>query len=67
MGTLNIAMLKMILHKKLETLQTAYHVTNKEFEQTSSKSVENAFKQFKKLRGHTGTSYDPITNTDKKL
>lgn len=58
---------KMILHKKLETLQAAYHVTNKEFEQASSKRVENAFKQFEKLRGHTGTSYDPITNTDKKL
>lgn len=44
MGTLNIAMLKMILHKKLETLQAAYHVTNKEFEQASSKIVENVFK-----------------------
>lgn len=58
---------KMILHKKLETLQAAYHVTNKEFEQASSKRVENAFKQFENLRGNTGISYDPITNTDKKL
>lgn len=57
----------MILHKKLETLQAAYHVTNKEFEQASSKRVENAVKQFENLRGHTGISYDPITNTDKKL
>lgn len=59
--------IKAQLHKKLKALQAGYKVTDKEFEQASPQSVERAFKQFEKLRGHTGTSYNPITNKDRKL
>ena len=55
------------LHNKIDSLQALYKVTKKEFERTSKKSVDKAYKQFKRLRGHTGTSYDPITNKDLKL
>ena len=59
--------IKAQLHKTLNQLQAAYLVTDKEMEKVSKKSIENHYKQFEKLRGYTGTSYDPITNTDKKL
>ncbi|MFI0430194.1 sulfatase [Mariniflexile sp. HMF6888] len=59
--------IKAQLHKKLKALQADYKVTDKEFEQASPQSVERAFKQFEKLRGHTGTSYESITNKDRKL
>jgi len=55
------------LHKTLDSLEMEYKVTEKELEQAPKESVERAFKQFEKLRGHTGTSYDPITDKDKKL
>ncbi|CAH8283573.1 putative sulfatase [Mariniflexile fucanivorans] len=58
---------KTMLHKKLLALQTQYQVTSKEFEETLSKKVENSYIQFEKLRGHTGTSYNPITDKDTKL
>lgn len=61
------AEVKKQLQDKLKSLQLQYQVTQKEFESASSKSVENAFKQFEKLRGHTGTSYNPITDKDEKL
>jgi uncharacterized sulfatase len=59
--------IKAQLHKKLKALQADYKVTDKEFEQAPTQSVERAYKQFEKLRGHTGTSYDPITDKDRKL
>lgn len=55
------------LHKTLDSLEAVYKVTPKELERASKESVENAFKGFEKLRGHSGTSYDPITHKDKKL
>jgi len=39
----------------------------KEFVKTPKEKVEKAYKQFEKLRGTTGTSYDPITNKDQKI
>lgn len=35
--------IKMILHKKLETLQAAYHVINKEFEQAFKQNCRKCF------------------------
>ena len=55
------------MRQKLAELETQYKVTEKELEQAPKERVERAFKQFENLRGHTGTSYDPITDTDKKL
>ncbi|WP_445738124.1 sulfatase family protein [Mariniflexile sp.] len=55
------------LHEKLAELQKKYMVTDKEFERAPAQSVERAYKQFESLRGHTGISYDPITDKDKKL
>ena len=55
------------LHKTLDSLEMIYKVTEKELEQAPKESVERAFKQFENFRGHTGTSYDPITDKDKKL
>ncbi|WP_431124172.1 sulfatase family protein [Flagellimonas flava] len=39
------------LHKKLDSLQAQYGVTQKEFEKASQQDVDKAFAQFKKLRG----------------
>ena len=55
------------LHKTLDSLETVYRVTPKELECASKESIERAYKGFEKLRGHTGTSYDPITDKDTKL
>lgn len=55
------------LHQKLDSLQELYKVTKKEFEQAPTESIKRAYKQFEKLRGHSGVYYDPMTNTDKKL
>lgn len=49
--------IKVQLHKKLEALQAKYQVTNKEFEKAPKEAVDNAKKQFKKLRGTTGEQY----------
>ena len=54
------------LRATLEPLQKKYKVTDKEFEQAPEKQVERAYKQFERLRGNTGTSYDPISDMDKK-
>lgn len=54
------------LHKKLKSLQKQYKVTEKEFEQAPKVQVDRAYKQFERLRGKTGTSYDPTTDTDQK-
>jgi len=54
------------LRDKLAELQVKYEVTPKDFEQAPEEKVERAYKQFEKLRGRTGTSYDPITDTDSK-
>lgn len=54
------------LRDKLAELQKKYEVTPTDFEQAPENRVERAYKQFEKLRGNTGTSYDPITDTDNK-
>lgn len=54
------------LRKRLKKLQKEYKVTEKEFETTPKIKAEKACKQFERLRGKTGTSYDPVTDTDKK-
>ncbi|MEZ4802967.1 MAG: sulfatase [Gelidibacter sp.] len=55
------------LRNKLAELEKKYKVTEKELELAPKKDVERAYKQFEKLHGNTGTSYDPITDKDKKL
>lgn len=52
------------LRIKLDSLQKLYKVTSKEFEQTPKEKIERAYKQFKKLRGNTGTAYDPVLDKD---
>lgn len=54
------------LRNRLKKLQKEYEVTEKEFETTPKITAEKACKQFERLRGKTGTSYDPVTDTDKK-
>ncbi len=39
------------MHIKLDSVQKAYKVTMREFEKAPKKQIENAFKQFDKLRG----------------
>ena len=39
------------LHKKLDSIQEAYGVTEKEFEQAPKKQVDQAYKNFERLRG----------------
>lgn len=55
------------LRTQLAELQEKYKVTDEEFKQAPEAQVERAYKQFEKLRGKTGTSYDPITDKDTKL
>lgn len=52
------------LRERLVELQSEYQVTDKEFEQAPMEQVERAYKQFERLRGHTGTAYDPIKDKD---
>ncbi len=40
-----------LMHKKLDSVQKAYKVTDKEFEKAPQKQVDQAYKVFKKLRG----------------
>ena len=55
------------LRHRLMQLQKQYKVTEEEFKQAPKIDVEKAFKQFERLRGHTGTSYNPQTDKDTKL
>lgn len=55
------------LREQLIQLQQQYQVTEQEFEQAPKEQVQRAYGQFEKLRGHTGTAYDPIKNEDIKL
>ena len=55
------------LKSQLTALQKQYNVTDEEFKQAPKENVERAYKQFERLRGDSGTSYDPITNSDTKL
>lgn len=55
------------LRAKLDSLQKLYKVTAKEFEQTPKEKVDRAYQQFEKLRGNTGTAYDPVLDKDIKL
>lgn len=55
------------LRIQLAALQNQYEVTNEEFKQAPKERVERAYKQFKRLRGHTGTSYNPETDKDTKI
>jgi len=54
------------LREELAELQKKYEVTPTDFERAPEERVERAYKQFEKLRGNTGTSYDPSTDTDSK-
>lgn len=58
--------IKVELHKKLDSLQKIYKVTNKEFERAPEKKVERAYKQFEKLRGTSGTKYNPVIDNSVK-
>ncbi|MBW8243975.1 sulfatase [Muricauda oceani] len=40
-----------LMHKKLDSLQTHYKVTDKEFETTPKEKVDRTYKAFEKLRG----------------
>ncbi|WP_455169506.1 sulfatase family protein [Aegicerativicinus sediminis] len=55
------------LTDKLLELQKKYKVTDKEFEQAPKDQVQRAYKQFEKLRGDTGTAYDPQLDKDIRL
>ncbi|MBF8148595.1 sulfatase [Winogradskyella sp. F6397] len=55
------------LRTRLAALQEEYEVKAKEFEQAPKENVERSFKQFERLRGRTGTSYNPQTDKDTKL
>ncbi|WP_299120764.1 sulfatase [uncultured Winogradskyella sp.] len=55
------------LRSKLAELQKKYEVTPIDFERAPEEKVKRAYKQFERLRGKTGTSYDPITDKDTKL
>lgn len=50
------------LMDKLAELEMQYLVTAKELEQAPKEQVEKAYKNFERLRGHTGTAYNPETN-----
>jgi len=52
------------LRVKLAELEKQYLVTDKELEQAPKEQVEKAYKNFERLRGHTGTAYDPIKDKD---
>ncbi|MCX2679295.1 sulfatase [Galbibacter sp. EGI 63066] len=54
------------LRIKLDSLQKHYKVTDKEFVPVDKKRIERAYKTFDKLRGHTGTSYDPQIDKDSR-
>ncbi|MFL9844555.1 sulfatase family protein [Flavobacterium rhizosphaerae] len=45
------AALQKQLHKTLDSLQTVYKVTAKEFETTPKEKVDNAYKNFERMRG----------------
>ncbi len=55
------------LRNKLAELQKKYEVTPTDFERAPEERVERAYKQFERLRGKTGTAYDPVTDKDTKL
>ncbi|APY09420.1 sulfatase [Winogradskyella sp. J14-2] len=55
------------LRAKLAELQKQYKVTPTDFARAPEDRVERAYKQFEKLRGKTGTAYDPINDKDTKL
>ena len=40
-----------MMKQKLDSVQQYYNVTEKEFEQASEKSIENAYKNFERMRG----------------
>ena len=58
-------LLKQKLRDQIAALQEQYNVTEKEFEQAPKEKVERAYQQFERLRGKTGTSYDPASDRDK--
>ena len=45
------------LRVKLKTLQTQYHVTNKEFEHANPKQIKKSYKGFERLRGQPMEAY----------
>ena len=55
------------LRTQLRELQKQYNVTDEEFKQAPKEIIERAYKQFERLRGHSGTAYDPVADKDTKL
>ncbi len=55
------------LRIKLAVLQAKYKVTPTDFERAPEEQVKRGYKQFERLRGHSGTSYNPQTDEDIKL
>ena len=55
------------LRTRLKALQEEYNVKAEEFKRAPEAQVERAYKQFERLRGKTGTSYDPKTDKDTNL
>jgi arylsulfatase A-like enzyme len=55
-----------VLRTKLVILQKQYETTPTDFEQVPRERVKRGYKQFEKLRGKTGTSYDPKTGSESK-
>ncbi|WP_411766537.1 sulfatase [Winogradskyella sp. A3E31] len=55
------------LRMKLVELQKKYGVTDEEFKQAPKERVKRAYKQFERLRGKTGTAYDPVADKDIEL
>ena len=55
------------LRMKLAELQRQYEVTDEEFKLAPEERVKRAYKQFERLRGDTGTAYDPVADKDTKL
>ncbi|WP_417875787.1 sulfatase [Winogradskyella sediminis] len=55
------------LRRRLKALQEEYNVKAEEFKQAPEAQVERAYKQFERLRGKTGTSYNPETDKDTNL
>ena len=47
----NYRYVRAMMHKKLDSVQKVYKVTDREFEKASQEQIEEAYKQFKRLRG----------------
>lgn len=48
---INYRYVRAMMHKKLDSVQKVYKVTEKEFEKAPQEQIDKAYKQFKRLRG----------------